>query len=260
MARFASSRVRSLPPFGIVALLGLVLVAVPSDATRWGEFAASAGLTLLAGALALVPGGRVPAFLRTAPALVYVIAVALLRDALGGVAGGVGMLVLLPVIWTALHGTRRQLVVVIGAIALTWIYPIIVVGGTSYPSQGWRSVFLLVLVSAVLGDALLRGSAARWQAELGPLDLLARLGGDEFGVVMPTRDLDAAIALVERLRDAVPGAETCSAGVAESRVGESSGSLLERADAALYAAKRAGGDLTFAGPSPVRGRPVALSR
>ncbi|HEY2637004.1 MAG TPA: GGDEF domain-containing protein, partial [Solirubrobacteraceae bacterium] len=293
MTRFAPSRVRSLFAFGVVALLGLVVVAVPSDSTRWGEFAVAASLTLLVGALALVSDDRVPAFLHTVPALVYVLSVALLRDALGGFTAGVGILVLLPVIWTALHGTRAQLGVVIGAIAVAWIYPVVFIGGTRYPEQGLRSVLLLVVISAVLGDAvqrlvgrvradaaeravlierleelagtdhltglpnrrtwtasltdamaagqlggegvavalidldrlkevndqdghaagdaLLRGAAARWQAELGALDLLARLGGDEFGVVMPTRDLDGAIALIERLRDAVPGHETASA-------------------------------------------------
>ncbi|HEY2636899.1 MAG TPA: hypothetical protein VGI54_05885, partial [Solirubrobacteraceae bacterium] len=100
MTSLATSRVRSLAPFGVVALLGLVLVAVPSDATRWGEFAAAASLCLLVGVLALAPRDRVPRTLHIAPALVYVLSVALLRDALGGFTAGVGILVLLPVIWT----------------------------------------------------------------------------------------------------------------------------------------------------------------
>ncbi|HEY6890547.1 MAG TPA: diguanylate cyclase, partial [Solirubrobacter sp.] len=53
-----------------------------------------------------------------------------------------------------------------------------------------------------------------------------------------------AVALVDRLRAAVTEDQTCSAGVAFWKRGESAADLLARADAALYEAKVAGRDRT----------------
>ncbi len=89
------------------------------------------------------------------------------------------------------------------------------------------------------GDALLQDSARAWSRETRTEDLLARYGGDEFGLILPGCTLESATGVVERLRAATPGT-TCSVGVAEWRPGETEDALLTRADAALYAAKRAG--------------------
>ena len=76
--------------------------------------------------------------------------------------------------------------------------------------------------------------------------MLARYGGEEFAVVMPGCTEAQAVALVDQLRSAVPLGETCSAGVAEWDGTESGDELVDRADRALYAAKRAGRDRTVA--------------
>ncbi len=59
---------------------------------------------------------------------------------------------------------------------------------------------------------------------------------------MPVTDLEAAEAVLERLREAVPAGETCSAGVCAWNGSESAEALLDRADTALYEAKAAGRD------------------
>jgi diguanylate cyclase (GGDEF)-like protein len=73
-------------------------------------------------------------------------------------------------------------------------------------------------------------------------DFVARFGGEELVLVLPGTDLDAAVAVVERLavswRATNPEA-TFSAGVAHHR-GGSVDATLARADAALYQAKRTG--------------------
>jgi PleD family two-component response regulator len=51
--------------------------------------------------------------------------------------------------------------------------------------------------------------------------------------------------VVERLRACIPEDRTASAGVAVRAAGESAGSLLGRADAALYEAKALGRDRTW---------------
>ena len=85
-------------------------------------------------------------------------------------------------------------------------------------------------------------------------DLPARLGGDEFCVLLPGMELGGAQGFAERLVTAVRTCEalaqrgvTVSGGVAALTPGEPSDGLLRRADEALYAAKRGGGDAVAGG-------------
>ena len=94
------------------------------------------------------------------------------------------------------------------------------------------------------GDALLRNAAAAWSEQLRDVDLLARYGGEEFAILLPNSGLDVARRAVDRVREATPGGQTCSAGVAEWDGIEDAESLLARADQALYVAKREGRDCT----------------
>jgi diguanylate cyclase (GGDEF)-like protein len=92
------------------------------------------------------------------------------------------------------------------------------------------------------GDRLLKEAAAAWGTHLRPADVLARWGGEEFAVLLPACDLAGAQLVVERLRAALPGGQSCSAGIAQWDGEESPGALIHRADTALYAAKRDGRD------------------
>ncbi|MDQ3608902.1 MAG: sensor domain-containing diguanylate cyclase [Actinomycetota bacterium] len=96
----------------------------------------------------------------------------------------------------------------------------------------------------VNGDGPLGVLAVTWAQRHERLagDLLARYGGEEFGLVMPGCDLDAAEALVERLRGAIPDSVTCSAGLVAWDGLEAADALVARADGALYAAKHTGRD------------------
>ena len=96
------------------------------------------------------------------------------------------------------------------------------------------------------GDAMLRATAAAWSEHVRDGDLLARLGGEEFGLVLAECDEHNALEVIGRLRAAVTHGQTCSAGLALRGDGEPVQTLIGRADAALYAAKRAGRDLARA--------------
>jgi diguanylate cyclase (GGDEF)-like protein len=87
-------------------------------------------------------------------------------------------------------------------------------------------------------------AAARWTAELRPMDTIARYGGEEFLVLLPGCEVGTATVIADRLRAAVPERQTCSVGVAQWDGFESTASLIARADAALYVAKAAGRDVT----------------
>ena len=111
-----------------------------------------------------------------------------------------------------------------------------------------------------VGDQVLRDLVARTQDVIRKIDYCARLGGEEFGVLLPDATLQTAQGVAERLRSALdrpaqPGgaAYTVSIGLAMLEEGESLASLMERADAALYAAKQAGRNRVVAAP----GRPPA---
>ena len=106
------------------------------------------------------------------------------------------------------------------------------------------------------GDRLLAGAAAAWRARLRRGDMLARYGGEEFAVVLPGCDTDQALELLERVRAATPSPCTCSIGLVKWDGRESREALIERADRALYVAKRNGRDRTHV--SQPRRTPLAL--
>ena len=104
------------------------------------------------------------------------------------------------------------------------------------------------------GDEALRVVARRVEAELRkPHDTAGRYGGEEFGLLLPGLEMPAAMAVAERVRQAVLHADlphpasrlgmvTVSIGVAAivPRAGLSPELLIAAADAALYRAKQSG--------------------
>jgi diguanylate cyclase (GGDEF)-like protein/PAS domain S-box-containing protein len=92
------------------------------------------------------------------------------------------------------------------------------------------------------GDAVLRDCAAAWDEALRGEDTILRFGGEEFLVVLPDCTAEDGTMIIERLRAATPDGQTCSAGLAVWRPGESVDDLVARADRALYKAKESGRD------------------
>ena len=98
------------------------------------------------------------------------------------------------------------------------------------------------------GDRVLVQLVELSQRSLRPSDVLCRFGGEEFVLMLPVNAIEEAAAAVSRLlcefsAQCVAGAGramTFSAGVVVQGVDESLVEAIERADAATYAAKRAG--------------------
>jgi len=98
------------------------------------------------------------------------------------------------------------------------------------------------------GDEALREVARCTRDTLRAHDVAGRIGGDEFAMLLPQTDLDEALAVVDRLSLQLEGRRlvtsqqplSLSFGIVLSREGENIADALQRADQALYEAKRQG--------------------
>jgi diguanylate cyclase (GGDEF)-like protein len=107
------------------------------------------------------------------------------------------------------------------------------------------------------GDAVLKEVARSVRESVRLEDVAARFGGEEFSVLLIQCDPDKGFVLGERIREAIGNRKvrygdlllsvTVSIGVAHTSTDAlvpDSATLIDRADRALYAAKRAGRNRT----------------
>jgi diguanylate cyclase (GGDEF)-like protein len=100
------------------------------------------------------------------------------------------------------------------------------------------------------GDELLREIGSVMKSTIREADQAFRYGGDEFAILLPQTPIEAAIRVAERVRQQVsarvimgPAPVTISMGIASWPVdGVSANDIIAAADAALYQAKRSGGN------------------
>ncbi len=103
------------------------------------------------------------------------------------------------------------------------------------------------------GDQVLRLVAMSVKQNVKGQDTAARYGGEEFAVILPNTVLRSALTVADHIRRAVMtkelmkrstgehlGRVTISIGVATLQADDTAATLIERADACLYAAKRNG--------------------
>jgi diguanylate cyclase len=113
-----------------------------------------------------------------------------------------------------------------------------------------------------VGDQVLRLVAGVLTRSVKGRDRAARYGGEEFAVILPQTDLDGARNLAEQIRRTVAGNRirsktdgqdlghiTLSFGCAQYVLGEPLTRLIQRADEALYRAKRAGRNRVLVEPA-----------
>jgi diguanylate cyclase len=103
------------------------------------------------------------------------------------------------------------------------------------------------------GDEVLRVYSKNILSVFRHHDMVARYGGEEFAVLLPNTDADGAIRALNKVRrrasetrwqsnGTISQAPSFSAGVSLFKPGESASAFIERADKALYRAKRLGRD------------------
>jgi diguanylate cyclase (GGDEF)-like protein/PAS domain S-box-containing protein len=90
------------------------------------------------------------------------------------------------------------------------------------------------------GDEVLCEMSTRISSCMPLGGVVGRLGGDEFLAVLPTTDLEVAVALARKCIDAIENSNTgvsASVGVASAEQGDPVDAILRRADEAMYTAK-----------------------
>jgi len=107
------------------------------------------------------------------------------------------------------------------------------------------------------GDAVLRHFASVSRKKLGGQGAIGRMGGEEFLVLLPDTSLIDAARLIEQVRQECTGgggrsgeaarSYSFSAGLVEAQPGDDRNTILNRADRALYTAKRQGRNRTKLG-------------
>lgn len=175
---------------------GLVLVFLPGASAeyRWGWIALSVVIGLMGGvATYYVPWHRLPNWTDAIVPLLCFPLIALLREGTGQSVSITSVLILLPLIWVALYGTRTQVVLAVLFTALFFFIPPLIFGVADYPTRDFGRGILFSIVAAVIGLAVhsLVGRERRRIAELAVLR-------DEQTVVAQEAQAVAAVAREQR--------------------------------------------------------------
>ena len=134
---------RPMLPFALVAVAGLASVALPGppmDATLFAVASAITAVMLGFGVLAVLRHRE--RWMIVILPFGYLVVAALLRHASEGSASGFLPLVLLPIVWLAVFGSRREMIAGLVAMAIALLVPFVVFGEPHYPPSALRSALL----------------------------------------------------------------------------------------------------------------------
>jgi signal transduction histidine kinase len=143
---------RRTAPFLAIALLAFAAVPLSSQPLNSPALiAAAALLVLIAGAIVFVPWHRLPSYAASAPPIAYFLVVALLVQTAGGGPSGYVPLVLLPIFWLALYGTRSELAIAMVAAFSMFVAPLIFLHNRAFSESELREALLWMAISVVVG-------------------------------------------------------------------------------------------------------------
>jgi hypothetical protein len=161
---------RMAAPFVVVALLSLGSALLPPyDGAGWEVEAML--LTSLASLVVLTIAIRRDehSWVDPLPAYLSYLAIGLARDVSGGATSGLGPLVLLPVLWLAVTGSRHELAVGSVLTATLFVGPMLLAGPPTYPLSDWRQALLWTSLAGAVGPVVhelvqrLSLAEARWR-------------------------------------------------------------------------------------------------
>ena len=139
-------------PFAAFAAVAFAAAFFERGDTNWNLVAgAGIGATIAIGVATALPWRRLtePAFL--AVPIAADLLIGLLRQAEGGSGSGYGALAILPVAWVGLTLGRRSVLAITAGTTLLFALPILLIGGASYPTSGWRGVVLWTVSALIVG-------------------------------------------------------------------------------------------------------------
>ena len=187
-------------PFTVLGVgVAFALVALPAPDRNDGEIAGAAVLGVSLVALSFC-WRRIPRTTQLVVPLGYLALAALLRLSDGGAASGFGGLYFLPILWLALSGDRRELLIGLVALTLVEIVPIIAIGAPRYPVDSWRPGVVRVSVATIIGFTIQQllaetraraRDATRWSQRLESLNEVGNALATETKL-QPLLDLVAA--------------------------------------------------------------------
>lgn len=140
---------RRVAPFAAAVLLAYSLVQLqPNPEGALEVVTAAVLIALIAVGVMVAPWERLATAFQAAPPIAFLLVVALLRDSQGGASSPYTPLVILPVFWLGLYGTRKQLAAGVAGVAAVLIVPIVWLG---YPADEWKGAVIWIIVAILVG-------------------------------------------------------------------------------------------------------------
>jgi diguanylate cyclase (GGDEF)-like protein len=149
-----SGRVSLRVPYAVCLLATWSLLGLHST-LRTGDVLAALALQLLVGLVLPWAYRWPPDDPRVLAAqFCFITSVALLRNGVWPTPGFTPLL-LLPIVWGALRGSRLELGAAVAASSVTLFAPIVVIGGAHYPTSAWRAGVIMTVTATVVGVTVL---------------------------------------------------------------------------------------------------------
>jgi diguanylate cyclase (GGDEF)-like protein len=169
-----------LLPWAAAGVLGFALLPLlPEAITEPANLIAGALVPVILVVALVAPWERLPAWTQAIPAMVPFVMVALIRSVYESTETAYTPVVLLPVFWFALYGTRPQLLVSIAAVGVTLAIPTPAVEGDSYPVTELGAALLWMVIAGISGLTISELARQReaLQARLGRMAHTDKLTG-----------------------------------------------------------------------------------
>jgi len=166
---------RRVAPFLAVAAAAMVM-AVRAAAGEPEQVVGVGSMLAILSVSMVLPWRRMPTWTQAVPAFAGLVWVAQLQNDFGTASSGFTPLAVLPVVWLALHGTRRQMYTSVAGLGAALLVPLLL-QGPSVTVDDWRRAVLWVLVGLVLGPTLHALVATARRGERAARTAASRLDG-----------------------------------------------------------------------------------